>query len=281
MATPTSPRGFRLELERRLDGIRWRQWSALGVAAQVEPETSWLIDLEALAVSTLGPAAGDRRLKELARAWLAANDEWLNHSRLGRVEREFGAAGLEPDASGETRTARRKVATPELLMPALGQLALRAVLGMDARAEVYLYLRHHAEGNSNSIARAVRCDQKSAYRVLERWNAAGVVCRTESGCALARDWRGLAPTGPGPAPRYLDWTSAFKALDRLALGLAGAAGEDAYLASSLFRDRYADIATIARAADTELPAPGPHPGAQLFVPLAAAIISLTSALGAR
>lgn len=278
---PTSPRGFRLKLERALAGIRWRQWSALGVAAQVEPETGWLVDLEALVVSTLGPASADRRLRELARAWLAANDQWLNHSRLGRIEREFAGAGLEPGATGERPASSRKVAPPELLRPALGQLALRALLGMDARAEVYLYLRHHIDGNSNSIARAVRCDQKSAYRVLERWHAAGVVRKTAAGWALARDWRGLAPAGPGPEPRYLDWTSAFKTLDRLALGLAGTAAEDAYIASSLFRDHYAGLAAIARAADVELPAPGPYPGAQFFVPFAAAVLALLAVLGAQ
>ena len=47
--------------------------------------------------------------------------------------------------------------------------------GINARADVCLYLLANRHGSSNGIAREIGFDQKVVYRILERWVEAGVV----------------------------------------------------------------------------------------------------------
>jgi len=85
--------------ERFVDGfleIHWRQWSALGVASRVGPEEKWLIDLEAVALSTLTLGLQDTRLLNAALEWLIKYGEWLNLPRLKRIARIFMRPLVEP-----------------------------------------------------------------------------------------------------------------------------------------------------------------------------------------
>jgi hypothetical protein len=278
-----SPRRFRNCLHEALLELHWRQWCALGVPGQVEPEEHWVIDLEALAVSTFGVGAGDRRLLKLARQWLVVNRVSVNTARLKRIGDEFKAArllsatelsallrsvcGNAPRAfAGRLKLARLVVSQPVLL-----QLQLRALFGMDARADVFGYLLFNDSGNSSSIARSLRLHQKSAYRVLERWSAAGVVQRTRGGYALEPE--AIPPSIRDAAwggVKWLNWASVYRALDRLYVALALAHTDDAYVASSLFRDVQPEAEAIARTLDVRLPSPARHPGATYFEPFAAA-----------
>jgi len=65
--------------------IHWRQWSALGVSSYVEPENNWLIDLEALIVSTLNIGLEDMRLLNSATEWILKYKEWISFQRLKRI----------------------------------------------------------------------------------------------------------------------------------------------------------------------------------------------------
>lgn len=93
MVTQLSLREFR---ERFTDGLlqtHWRQWAALGVATHVQPEEGWIIDLEALTVSTLTLGLRDARLFGASLEWLIRHGEWLNLPRLKRIAKVFIKSG--------------------------------------------------------------------------------------------------------------------------------------------------------------------------------------------
>jgi hypothetical protein len=76
---------FNEKLKENLLEIHWRQWSALGVASQIPPEQYWIIDLEALTISTLAIGLADKRLMGACVEWFIQNAEWLNTSRFKRI----------------------------------------------------------------------------------------------------------------------------------------------------------------------------------------------------
>jgi hypothetical protein len=82
-------KAFKEELKSKLLEIHWRQWSALGVATHVSPEQRWIIDLEALTLSTLTIGFEDKRLFSTCIEWLVKNAEWLNTARFKRIAGVF------------------------------------------------------------------------------------------------------------------------------------------------------------------------------------------------
>ncbi|MFO7650529.1 MAG: hypothetical protein R6X13_04200 [bacterium] len=258
--------------------LHWQQWSALGVAAQVAPEERWVLDLEALLVSTGALALADRRLTAGAREWLVQNREWVNHSRLARVEREFARAGLVTsvaDAAGGH--ASRKVARPALHSPALAQLRLRALFGVDARAELCLWLSRNRAGTAGGIARAIRFDQKTVYRTLQKWSAAGIVADVGDGWQFAPGWRERLSSSTERCA-HMDWVNAFIALGLVLKALSEAGTNDRYLLSSRFRDARPAAVRAARDAGVTIPDPGSYPGESYAEPFAEGAMRLMDAL---
>jgi hypothetical protein len=84
-----SPKSFRAELRELSLESHWRQWCALGVAGQVRPERHWVIDLEALVVSTSRVAPTDARLLRRTREWLALNHDRVSTSLLRCIGQVF------------------------------------------------------------------------------------------------------------------------------------------------------------------------------------------------
>lgn len=82
-------KAFREKFQNRLLDIHWQQWSALGIASHIVPETKWIIDLEALTVSTLAIGLQDRRLLAASIEWLVKNSEWINSARFRRIAGVF------------------------------------------------------------------------------------------------------------------------------------------------------------------------------------------------
>jgi len=66
-------------------GILWRQWSAAGVYASVEPCRRSVIDPEALIVATTILGRFDPRLFDESLDWLSRNFELINLTRLRRI----------------------------------------------------------------------------------------------------------------------------------------------------------------------------------------------------
>lgn len=78
---------FRSEFQSRLLDMLWQQWSALGVAGQVSPETQRIIDPEALLLLTCTVGRQDPRLFDEVLDWLQTNGWLINVMRLKRILR--------------------------------------------------------------------------------------------------------------------------------------------------------------------------------------------------
>jgi hypothetical protein len=277
-----SPKRFRAELRELLLELHWRQWCALGVTGQVEPERHWVVDLEASVVSASRLGQADSRLLKQTSAWLALNREWVSTPRLRRISHAFNSTmdseALLPDVASRGRT---KVVMPVVTQPVLLQLQLRALFGMDVRADVFGYLLFNKSGNSSSIARALYVDQKRVYNILERWNAAGVVRRAPGGYSLVPDAIPVAVAEARNQTAWLNWTATYLALDRLHESLAKAATDDRYVLASLARDVRPELEPQAAAVGVSLASAYRFPGAAYLEPFADGVVAWLSRLLGR
>lgn len=278
-----SPKRFRAGFRELLLELHWRQWCALGVAGQVEPESHWVVDIETLVASISRLGQADSRLLKLASEWLALNREWVSTPRLRRISHAFDSKmdseALVPDAATRSRT---KVVRPVITQPVLLQLQLRALLGMDARADVFGYLLFNKSGNSSSIARALYVDQKRVYNVLGRWSTAGIVRRTPGGYSLVPDAIPAAVAGARDRTEWVNWTTTYLALDRLYDSMARAATDDRYILASLARDASPELEPQAAAVGVDLAPADRRPGAAYLEPFTNGVIAwLKRLLGRR
>lgn len=85
----TDTNQFAVRFKQKLLDVHWRQWRALGVTYRVPPETHWILDLEALFVSSLALCIYDHQLLTACIEWLARNREWINVSRLKCIIKTF------------------------------------------------------------------------------------------------------------------------------------------------------------------------------------------------
>ncbi|MBW2040035.1 MAG: hypothetical protein JRI46_10680 [Deltaproteobacteria bacterium] len=318
--------------ERFADGfleVHWRQWSALGVASHVRPEEKRLIDLEALALSTLTLGLEDTRLLNAAVEWLIKYGEWLNLPRLKRIAKIFmrplpeektqvrslieppvfellgntlqrfdqkrwtaeksGDQELREASAREYETffsnfqMRGIVTEPVLQRPSLLQLRLRGIFGIDARAEVLIYLMSHEGGNSNAIAKEVFYVQKNVYRILEKWHKAGFLTKVKGPKAGAfiferkNEW--LNALGLRAIPTYLNWVQIFLFFNQIVKVLSVPPwSEDEYVLSSLFRDALNDVKRLGGYLDISVPEPDQFPGASYFSPFALKILEMVERL---
>ena len=317
------PNDCKKELERRLVQTLWRQWASLGVAAHVESETRFAVDVEALILSTLCMGQKDRRLLRSAQEWFMANSRLVSYSRLRRLGKWFNSAASEHQvplldtagvrhvnqelmrhglksvsflvdgqtvgAIGEAgdeadgSAADKRIRPTRWSWPSGGQLVLRELFGVNARAEVLLHLLSVGSGSSPGIARATWYDQKSVYRILESWVQAGVVRkrsgRGKNGYLLVNPdrWMGLFNTdGTSPA---VDWGAAFRILCLVAgaLDTAPRAG-DPYLLSSLFKDVWPEVVTLSEALGLKYLDHRPLSGSDFFTPAAEHLLEVVGML---
>ena len=162
---------------------------------------------------------------------------------------------------------REKAAVePSLQNPCLLKLYFRGIFGINARAELLLYLLLRKQGNSSSIAREIGFDQKIVYRLLERWTKAGLVEKTQE------KYYQLSPTITATAilpysalPRYTNWISGFLTLNRIHAAIETKPfSEDTYALSSYFRDMLPDAKTLARSVNLSFSDDRLHQGADYF-----------------
>jgi hypothetical protein len=281
---PMSPKRFRAELRELSLELHWRQWCALGIAGQVEPERHRVIDLEALLVSSWRLGRADARLARRIEEWLTLNRDWVSTSRFRRIGDVFSAAtGSEAPKVGPNADAggRAKVVRPVTTQPVLLQLQLRALLGNDVRADVFGYLLFNRSGNSSSISRALCVDQKRVYNVLERWNSAGFVRRKPGGYALLPAAIPAAIAEARDEAEWLNWPETYLALARLHDSMTRAGTDDRYVLSSLARDLMSVLEPQAAAVGVTLPPANRYPGAAYFEPFADGILDWLSRLTDR
>jgi hypothetical protein len=301
MATKNSPAKFKESLQENFLELLWRQWRTLGVAAH-GPETTKLMDLEALILATAMAAEQDRRLWAAVIQWLVCFREWVSQARLKRmavpllkpdellkrplIKKEIWeeiclllAPGSSTDgATNRNPRADRTITPPRLKKPPLLQLLLRGIFGVNARAELILYLLVKGEGNSNQIAREIHYDQKNIYLILERWAESGFVSRENRG---KQNLYALKPGNDfllnAKVPHaFWRWEPFFRLFGRLFVAVNSEPWRlDPYLLSSLFRDLHESISAHAKIAGIELPEPQLHPGEGLFAPMAKVLQNLS------
>ena len=149
----------------------------------------------------------------------------------------------------ENFQVRGVTSEPEVQRPPLLQLQLRGLFGVNARAEVLLYLLNEKEGSSNQIAKTVKFDQKIVYRILEKWTKAGFIDK-ESGRTYVMShpdqFSNLLKRTDDPV-NYLDWINIFHVLARIMKAMQTRPWEsDHYLLASFFRHISKDMKRMAR-----------------------------------
>ncbi len=312
MAMKISLQEFSRDFRSAFLNLHWKQWSALGVAAQVPPSAKWAIDLEALTLSTYAIGVHDRRLYQSALEWLQENRSWLNLPRLKRMGRIYtqpvpepglgpridparfewlvntirgfrnkGAAAGNPD--GVDLAPRGVVTDPPLQKPALLQLKLRGLFGIDAKAEVLMYFLGNQGGNSNSIARELFFDQKNIYRVLENWRRSGILTGIKGArigsFSLERKSAWLGTLEVKTAPLYFPWARSFHFLNRVFSALSQTPwSENEYALSSLFRDILNEAKKAGIFIKVGFPDPAQYAGEEYFHPFAEKIMELLTRL---
>lgn len=210
-----SPMSFKEQLGERILDLHWKQWAAFGVSSQLNPSREFILDLEALVISTLTISKLDHRLFEAALEWTSANRRWLNLYRLKRISKFFTSSQVQQGKtllnnsisdtyisftkkpgtirdewasnlyeneqenyyikSFLTHKERGIVVEPDIKSPCLLQLYVRNFFGVDARAEMFLYFLADKKGNSNSISSEIFLEQKNLYRILKEWFETGII----------------------------------------------------------------------------------------------------------
>jgi hypothetical protein len=146
---------YRDEVHRLVLGTLWSLWAELGLSGWERWHSEIAVDLEALILATARGGRWDSRLLEESLDWCVANGRIASAVRLKHLagaadvatKRAFGGFAATVNAhaplrwpsqaeraSSFTRTGRS--APPDLAHPSLVQLRLRALWGVNARAEV-------------------------------------------------------------------------------------------------------------------------------------------------
>lgn len=293
-----SPQNFRRQIAGEVVELHWRHWTALGVAAHGTREETFLIDLEPLIASTALIIENDGRLGSSVREWLLLYGKWVNQSRLKRAVSSIhnprlkkGSANVDgilhhPDQMRDVRDAHRGSQRTKLKTsfdfgnPAIRQLALRHILGINAGVEVMLFISSNKGGSSNAIANEILVAQNSVYMILEQWSKVGLTLKVE------RDGRPIyvmhAPQplfdalGLRGIPRYLNWTKTFSFLWKV-IDAIHAEG-DTYLTASKFRDILSEARTLSTVLGLTVPSPAGYPGPQYFEPFASSVLQILERL---
>jgi hypothetical protein len=315
-----SPKNFKDELTDRLLDLHWKQWTAFGVSSQLNRSREYILDLEALIVSTLTIGRLNLRLFEAALEWTQVNRPWLNLFRIKRIGKFFTSREIDQKkpllnsqltdiftsfvknprtlwSEWENRIndnnyaqddflelfynyeERGIVVEPDILSPCLLQLHVRNFFGVDARAEMFLYFLAGKMGNSNSISGEIFLEQKNLYRILNNWVEAEIieedlkVSSPDYGLKNRELW--MQTFQINEIPTYVNWPRIYKFMDSITVNLADPAiGDDTYLVSSFFKDKYSDAQYAASVTKIDLPSPKSFPGKEYYEPFANSLLQI-------
>ena len=288
---------FRNQITENLTYILWKQWAALGIATHIPEEKKRIIDLEPLLIATFILKEEDKRLFSYSLEWLLKNHKWVNLSRLKRLEKILISLEKKENTNyiselikdikngkvpGKIKNSlnlldnRGIISDIKIRKPALLQLMLRGLFGINARVEITIYLLSGKWGSSLGIAEEIFYDQKIVYRILENWRKTGIVEKIRGKdyyMARIREWERLLNIGWLPA--YLNWGRFFEVSLKIHQHLSIKPWMvNQYLLSSLFRDVYDKIKPIAESLDEKLPSPELYKGEEFFEPFAEKLLSI-------
>lgn len=192
----------------------WAQWIGLGVDAVGAAESS-VIDPEALIALSAEIGEADARLRDTSTDWCVAYGRFINGTRLRQVVAEIdtpesaigeyaatvataGGASWRPGRAREGYRYRGKARLEDLDdLPRL-LLRLRAIFGVNARADVigYLLARPDASVSLADLARSTRFTKRNVALTVDALALGGVLGvervgnqqRVGLGSEVARGW---------------------------------------------------------------------------------------------
>ncbi len=277
---PTSFQDSRDKLLGQLVDFLWRQWTSLGVPGNRASEGDWMIDPEALLLTTTRIGRHDARLLDLAIDWLHSYGRSINLQRLRRLQGQWPTsdervlsgisdilaeqsvmrkwqlpregfrfpdpaeslfianAGASPPVFGEPDARferygllrarwepRNACLSPRSDLPCNLLWTLRALFGVNARAEIMAWLLTHESGHPAAIAMATGYFSKSIQVTLNEMEQSGHVRSERDGrekkFRLHRPhWSFLIASPDSRSfPRWINWPPlfyfAFRTLDLL------------------------------------------------------------------
>ena len=125
-------------------------------------------------------------------------------------------------------------------------LTLRALLGVNARAEIMAWLLCHDSGHPAAIARSTGYFSKSVQQTLNEMEESGQILSVRHGRekhfrVRPQDWRFLLPPpadGQNAFPRWVDWMPLFAAITRFTetLALPGIDGKSEHFQAIKLRE---------------------------------------------
>ena len=289
--------------------MHWRQWSAIGIQSHI-PESDFPVDIEALLISTFRIARYDKRLFYAMLEWLDLNRNLVSVSRAKNILKT-----LESDSDN-----KNDVRNTDLLINILKQgsvksyiqvnidnqyheilreyskrgvvqkitlnnnqslqLKFRSIFGVNARADIILYLLAERKQNANKIAKEIFYDQKIVHRVLKNWEMSDFVRREESGNEILYSlneksiFKDLNRTNNR---EFINQPLVFFTLGRIiSIIRAPEFQEDPYLISSQLRKIYNDIIKVSNITDLKLEKEVNFPGEELFYYLQKTTIKIFS-----
>lgn len=123
---------------------------------------------------------------------------------------------------------------------------LRALLGVNARAEIMAWLLTHESGHPAAIARSTGYFSKSIQQILNEMEESGQILSVRHGRekhfrVRSADWQFLLPppdAGQNAFPRWVDWMPLFSAITRFAetLAMPGLAEKSEHFQAIKLRD---------------------------------------------
>ena len=279
----------------------WRQWSALGIQSHIR-RTDFPIDIEALLISTFKIAPNDKRLFHAMLEWLEINRSFVSLSRIKSIlkvftpesadkqyfkytdlliqilkEGSFKSDMIQDNTDHPYYEILREYSRRSIVqeMPfnnnQLIQLKLRGIFGVNARADIILYLLSERKQNANKIAKEIYYDQKIVHRVLKNWEMSEFVRGERSANEILYSLNNqslLRGVGRAKNRGYIDHPFVFFTLGRIvSVFHSHELQDDPYLISSRLRAFYRDIEKLANYVGLKLGNEANYPGEELLFSL--------------
>ncbi len=187
----------------------WDQWCAIGGSgSKQKAPVPFAVDIDALVLATTRFGKDDPRILEQAKDWLAMNGKLVNLQRLKNIQRTariadeqilgnlaafmvsekhhnwknllktFPAPGDKVGETSSWNPVRNLSRKPSPHAPECFLMRLRNLFGMNARAEIMLWMLTHGEGHAARIARDTSWLPKTAQVALNELSMSDVIYLT-------------------------------------------------------------------------------------------------------
>ena len=221
------------QIDTSVSQLIWDQWCAIGGSgSQQKAPIPFAVDIDALVLATTRFGKCDPRILEQAKDWLAMNGKLVNLQRLKNIQRSTQIADEEVlgdlavfmvgekhhnwktllktfpahhNKVGETSSSwnpvRHLSRKPSPHTPECFLMRLRNFFGMNARAEIMLWMLTHREGHAARIARDISWLPKTVQVALNELCMSDAIhltprsreVREKSYSVCVKNWHSLFP----------------------------------------------------------------------------------------